>query len=60
MAVSSVFQVVASFGFGELVEYFRAEFPELVDGTRGSIAEQFFQLRKGQLNRIQIGEHGGK
>ncbi len=41
MGLSAVFQVLAAFTFGEIVEHYRAEFPELVDATTSSIAEQF-------------------
>jgi len=39
VAVSAVSEVVAAFGFGELVEVAAAEFPELIDGSGSAVAK---------------------
>jgi hypothetical protein len=55
MAVAAVLKIVSALGFRELVEDAAAEFPEIVDGSCGSVSEQLLQLGKCQLNRVQIG-----
>ena len=52
---AAVFEVVTAFVFGELVKDLAAELREAVDGSFGPVAEQFFELRKGKLNGVQIG-----
>lgn len=47
-------KVISALGFGELVEDGTAEFPELVDGSLGTVAEQLFELRERQFDWIQI------
>ena len=47
-------EVISALCFRELVEGSTAEFPELVNGSFSSIAEQFLQLGKSQLDRIQV------
>ena len=58
VAVFAVLEVFSAFWFGELVECSTAEFSEPVDGPFSSIAEEFLQLGKSQLNRIQFGRVG--
>jgi hypothetical protein len=38
-----VFEIVSTFGLGELAEDAAAEVPELVDGPFRSVAEQLFE-----------------
>ena len=55
-----MFEVVSAFGFGELVEGVAAEFPELIGGPFGAVTQEFLELGKGQLNRVQVGRVGGQ
>ena len=50
-----MFDVVATFGFGEQIEDLSAELPEFFGGPLSTIAEQFFELAEGQFDRIEIG-----
>jgi len=60
VAVAAVFEVISALGFGELVEDATAEFPELIDGSFRSIAEELLEFGGSQLDGIQIGREGGK
>ena len=55
VAIAAVLEVISALGFSELVEDSTAEFPELIDGSFGSVVEERLQLRERQLDRIQIG-----
>jgi hypothetical protein len=49
-----VLEIISALEFRELVEDSAAEFPEFIDGPFGSVAKQLLELRKGQLDRIQV------
>jgi hypothetical protein len=46
--------VVGGFLWGEVVEETADEFPESVDGSGLSLAQQFLEFGKGHLDRIEI------
>jgi len=60
LAVTAVLEIISALGFGEEVEDWAAELPELVDRAGCAIAESFFEFGKRQRKGGRSGEYGGK
>ena len=50
-----MFEIIPALGFGELVEDSATEFPQFINRSFRSVAQELLQLREGQFDGIQIG-----